>query len=412
MNINIDASDKRLYNKVYLPYLNDYSKDLLIFFGGASSGKSKFVSQRNILNLLKGNRNYLVCRKVGNAIRNTVYSEYKKAVHDFGLTDYFKFNDTEMFIKCVNGFKMIFKGLDDPEKIKSLIFEKGVLTDIHIEEATDITEQDYKQLTLRLRGKYKGIQKQIVMTFNPIYQTHWIKKMFFDNLNDKVEILKTTYKDNAFLTEQDRQRIEEYKDTDPYYYQVYALGDWGILGNLVYNNWIVKDLSEMQDKFSNYYYGLDFGFSQSPCAIIKLALKDNKIYVLDEFYRAGLTNADIAKVFLRQFGKNLVHCDCAEPKSIRELKVCGVNALAVSKGKDSVKHGIQWIRQKKIIIDKSCVNFINEIQTYKYKEDKDGNVLEQPVPINDHLLDATRYSLEHMMRAYKSSGLSADDFGL
>jgi phage terminase large subunit len=369
---------------------------------------------------MRGGRNYLICRKVGNSIKSTVFAEYKKLIYDYFLSKYVHINNTEMIFTTINGYKMYFKGLDDVEKVKSMTFDKGILTDIHIEEATEINEEDYNQLDLRLRGNYKGfvegvkqeIKKQIIMSFNPIIQTHWIKKRFFDNQDDVVEVFKTTYKDNRFLTEQDTRKIEKLKNTDKYYYQVYALGNWGVLGNLVFNNWEVIDLSDIKDQFNTYYFGLDFGFTNDPTAMIKVAYKDGVIYVLDEHYEKGLHNDQIAKIY-KEFGENnYVYCDSAEPKSINELLRYNIRALAVKKGKDSVKHGIQWIRQQKIKIGLTCRNFINEIQTYKYKETKDGNVLNEPLDMNNHLIDALRYALSNLMRAHRSSGLSVRDFGL
>lgn len=412
---------KKIFNECYLTYLYNYIYRVLIFFGGSSSGKSNFVATRNIINLLRGGRNYLVCRKIGATIKDTVFAEYKKAIYRLGVDKYVKINESDFSITTVNKYKIIFKGLDDIEKVKSLTFEKGILTDIHVEEATDITESDFNQLQLRLRGKYSAdvegikqeIQKQIVLTFNPILITHWIKKRLIDSLDETVHALKTTYKDNKFLTKEDIKIIESYKNIDLYYYTVYALGEWGSLGGLVYTNWEVRDLSDIEDQFNHYNNGLDFGYV-NPAAIVKMALKEDCIYILEEYYEKGKTNKELAAAVKQMLGKDYVFCDSSEPKSIKELRIEGINAIAVKKGKDSVKHGIQWCKQFKIIVSKKCVNFINELQLYKYKEDpKTGMVLkEEPLPLNDHLMDCMRYGFEHMMKSYKRLGVSTDDLGV
>jgi len=412
MNLNIDIS-KRIFNDIYYPYLDYYDKRLLILYGGSSSGKSKFVAQRTIYQLLKGNRNFLCIRKVGNTIKNSIFAELTKVISEWNLKQYFKINNTDFTITAPNDYQIICRGLDDAEKIKSITVKKGIITDIWVEEATELNEDDYFQLYLRLRGK-SDVKKQIVFTFNPISILHWIKLKLFDLKDDNTEILKTTYLDNRFLSEEDKKRIQDLKNRDLIYYNIYALGEWGVLGNLIFNNWQVQDLTEIKDNFNHYYYGLDFGFTNDPSAIVKVALKDDRIYILDERYEKGLDNSQIAKI-LQEFAPcAYIYCDNAEPKSIKELRNYNVNALAVSKGKDSVIHGIQWLRQFKIIIDVRCKNTINEFQCYKYKQDKDGNVLNEPVDMFNHICDALRYALESQMRynLIKEPSVSASVLGL
>lgn len=408
-----------LFNSIYLPYLEDYSKFLMIFFGGGSSGKSKFIAQRNTYNLLKGGRNYLVCRKVGGTVKDSVFAEYKKVIYEWNLQDYFKINESDYFIQCkLNKFKILFKGLDDPEKKKSITFDRGILTDIHYEEATEETNPEvYYQLETRLRGnwKYKGqeIPKQIVLSFNPILESHWIKKEFFDKQNNNCFILKTTYKDNKFLTKSDIDRIEQWKTTRPEWYNVYGLGNWGTLGDLIFHNWNIEDLSEINDKLSNYNVGLDFGFTNDPTVLLLTAFHNKKIYILKEFYQKGMLNSDISKVIKKDFNKYYVWADSAEPKSIKELQIMGCKVLPVKKGKDSIIHGIQWIQQFPIIIDKSCIHTIQEIQGYTWLKDREGNVLNEPIDMNNHCIDSLRYSTERLVISSNMiKGLSANDLGI
>lgn len=401
-------------NKSYA-CLKDIEHPLLILYGGSASGKSYYIAQRIITRIIQptNTRNFLIIRKVQKTIKDSVFALIKNIISTMGLTDYFEINKTDYTLTTKSGYKILCKGLDDPEKIKSITVEKGLITNIWIEEATELNETDFNQLQLRLRGETQE-RKQVIMTFNPISNLHWIKKRFFDRQDPDVYIYKTTYKDNSFLSEDDRKNIEKLKEVDRVYYSVYALGEWGVLGNVVYNNWSIDNLDEIRDQFNTYYYGLDFGFTNDPTAFLKVAFKDNTIYILDEHYQKQLTNDKIADMLKEKGVETYIYCDSAEPKSIRELQNYGIQALPVKKGKDSVMHGIQWIRQQKIVIDRRCQSFINEIQSYKYREDKDGNVLNQPVDSNNHLLDALRYSLESYMSQtfIRDVELNASYFGL
>lgn len=403
MKINISIK-KRIFNDIYYKYLNN-NKRYQLFFGGSSSGKSYFLAQRCIIDVLKGERNYLVCRNNATAIRKSVFNEIKKAISFFKANDLFTINKTEMIITCVNGYQIMFVGLDDTEKVKSTTPEKGVFTDIWVEEATEVDYKAFKQLDKRLRGKSRH-NKRLILSFNPILQSHWIFKEFFmfwdetkqEYVSDNVSILKTTYKDNKFLTDDDIYALENEKD--PYYFNVYTLGNWGILGAVIFKNWTTQDLTELHPTFDKFHIGLDFGFSQDPSALV-LTHYDKKrkiIYIFDELYEKELTNDVLAEEIKKKiYMTNPVYCDSAEPKSIRELSNEGIYSIPVKKGKDSVNHGIDWLKRHQIIVHTKCTNMINELQQYKWKEDKDGNVLKVPVDKNNHLIDSLRYAYNSEM---------------
>jgi phage terminase large subunit len=231
VNINIS---KKVFNKAFIPYL-DNNKRYLVFYGGAGSGKSFFVVERYIYKLLKSKKfNLLVVRATGKSNRDSTFALFKQVISKWNLSKHFKINESDLRIKCLlNDNEIIFSGLDDVEKLKSVTFSKGELTDVWIEEASEILEADFNQLDVRLRGK--GTKKQIVISFNPIDINHWLKKRFFDRTDDNIEILHSTYKDNDFLDEDYKKLLESYKETDPYYYDVYALGKWGVLGKTVFD---------------------------------------------------------------------------------------------------------------------------------------------------------------------------------
>jgi len=394
--------ERKIFNLVYLPYIG-YTAPTEIFYGGSSSGKSVFLSDRCVLDVAGGGHNYLVLRKVANTVRRSTFNEVLKSISKFKLTECFSVNKTDMLITCRNGYQILFGGMDDPEKIKSITSAKGVITDIWFEEATEADPDDIAQLDKRLRGQSK-VNKRIILSFNPIYQTHWIYTNYFQGHWDDSRteykcaeycILKTTYRDNKFLTADDITRLENTKDR--YYRDVYLDGAWGVLGKVIFTNWHTEDLSDR--KFNTYQNGLDFGYSDDPAALCRVHYDraHMTLYIIDAQYQYGMTNDILAAVVKTMAGRDVVSCDCAEPKSIQELRQYGVSATAVSKGKDSVNFGIQWLQKLQIVIHKTLRECINEFTVYKWREDKNGNALPEPVDKNNHIIDSIRYALEHEM---------------
>ena len=366
-----------------------------VLYGGAGSGKSHFVAQEVLLNMMSDKEySYLVVRKTGKSIRNSVFRLLTEMINDKGLSGYFKVNKTEMTIICVTGASLITSGLDDVEKLKSV----ANINRIWVEEASEITETDFNQLDLRLRGLSK-IGYQLTLTFNPISETHWLKKSFFDIGRPDSYVLKTTYEDNNFLDDQYIRTLMELEKQDYQYFRIYALGEWGSIGNIIYSNWRKQDLSDISGTFDNLYNGLDFGFADDPTAFIRVHLdnKRKKIYILEEFALRGLFIDDIAAELKDRISGEYITCDSSEPRSISDLKRNDIKALAAKKGPGSVEHGIKWLQGHEIIVDPSCVEAINELSSYKWKEDKDGNVIAKPVDDNNHILDALRYALESEM---------------
>jgi phage terminase large subunit len=407
INVEIDA---KIFNPVYLPHLENYARTQ-IFFGGSSSGKSWFViGQRAVIDLLRGGRNYLICRAVARTIRTSVFTQMERAIREFGVKDLFDINKSEMTITCKNGYQALFAGLDDVEKIKSIVPKNGAITDIVIEEATETEKNDVKSLYKRQRGGDDSTPKRFTLLFNPILQTHWIYEEYFatvawaddqtEYVSDELTILKTTYKDNRFLTAADRQDLENEKDS--YFYNVYTLGNWGVLGDVIFTNWKVQDLGEMLNQFTNHRNGLDFGFSADPAAmpVTHYDRKRKTIYIYDELYERGLDNEALAREMKKLIERQLVTCDSAEPKSISELCKYGINAIGAVKGKDSVNFGIQWLQRQTIVIDKKCIKTRTELQQYQWKKDKDGNSMRIPTDKNNHIMDALRYAYESDMDGY------------
>ena len=418
-------------NKVYRPFLDDETR-LQIMFGGSASGKSWFYVQRMVRDVVKGGRNYLVVRNVAGTIRRSVFNEVAKCINLWNLKDEFDINKSDLIITCSNGYQILFAGLDDVEKLKSITPAKGVFTDIFIEEATEVDKADVKQLRKRLRGlsRYK---KRIMMAFNPIQQSHWIYEEYFEgkwtegqkeNRADGIVILKTTYKDNEFLSEDDIAELEN--ETDKYWYDVYTLGNWGTLGGVIFTQWDGKSENKLgtwrveefdYSKFDSFLYGCDFGFSSDPCAANQLHYdkKRRRLYICDEIHAHELTNEMLANKLKPFVGSGYVTCDSSEPKSIQELNEYGVRTVGAIKGKDSVNFGIQWLRQLEIIIHPKCKYTKQEFESYKWKQDKNGVVLPVPLDKNNHHIDEIRYATEHeqgtLHRTIKAEEKLKNDYG-
>ena len=401
--LELQISPKR-FNPVYLEHLISNTYRYQIVFGGASSGKSYALAQRAVLDVLGGEHNYLVVRNVARTLRQSCFNEIAKAIAEFGVSRYFAINKSDMVITCrLNRKQILFAGLDDTEKIKSITPQDGVITDVWVEEATECERNAVKQLDKRLRGR-SSVTKRLTLSFNPIIQTHWIYEEYFsiwlddstyvesDDLN--LSILKTIYKDNGFLEADDVYALEN--ESDDYYYQVYTLGNWGTLSGTIFTNWRVEDFSELEQTFDTFRHGVDWGFGTDPFAYVKLHFDRtrNRLYVVDEVCAVGLLNSEAAKQIAPLVGHDQVVCDSAEPKSVAEFLTLGINAASAVKGPGSVEFGIKKLQGLDIIIHPRCQCTKNEFMTYKYKQDKNGNSLPIPLDKNNHCIDAIRYAME------------------
>lgn len=288
-----------------------------------------------------------------------------------------------------NNNVLIFSGLDDNKKLKSI---KGITT-AWLEEGEEYTQQDLQQVGTRVR-ELSNNYRQIMITFNPVSHLHWLKKFFFDE-KDKIKhpttIVHSTYLDNPFLPPDAIIDLEQYKTIDPVYHQVYALGEWGVIGNLIYKNWVTENISLNAKDYDNISYGVDFGFNH-PSVALRIGFKDNNIYILDEIYKSGLTNNEFIQKIKKQYPNELrkkFWCDHAEPDRIKEFKQSNINADGVKK--KNVNYEIDSIKKRKIYVHPQCINTINELQMYKWKQDKNGNSIEEPVNIKDDAMAALRY---------------------
>jgi phage terminase large subunit len=400
-----------LLNPVFWDFFENKSR-IRISVGGGGSGKSYEAFQEAIYKLIaEPGHNYLIARKVAATNKSSTYALMVQLINEMGLNKIFKVNKTDMSITVKStGYMAVLKGLDDIEKIKSLTFPKGILTDIIIEEASEITQKDFDQLNIRLRGKSgkpKNIPFQITLLLNPISDKHWIKREFFDlksyQKKTKVYILKTTYLDNKFIDDDYRAVLEGYKEIDYEFYRVYCLGEWGAFGNIIFTNWSFEKITYKEEDFDAIYNGQDWGFVH-PQIIVKIGFKDGTMYTYNELCSTEKTNMEFIKLneeFDVLHAGEKVICDSAEPSKIKEWLQHGYGAIGAVKGPGSVQRGIDFIKSQKWIIDPDvCPRTAQEVQTYHRKTDKNGNATEDPVEIEDDAIKAHMYALEPISRAH------------
>lgn len=389
-------------------------KRYIVMKGSAGSGKSVDTAQHYILRLLKDKGRNLVCiRKSDITNRDSTYAELTGAIYRmFGdkAEQYWHIKQSPLQITCkVNGNQIIFRGVNDMkqrEKLKSITFQKGKLTDVWIEEATELTQSDFEIIDDRLRGELPpGQFYQIRMTFNPVNKSHWIKKVFFDTPDENVLTHHSTYLMNRFIDEAYHARMERRRLVDPEGYQIYGLGDWGEIGGLILHNWEIKDISRNLNDYDDIALGQDFGFNHAN-AILLLGIKDDNIYILDEIYEFEKDTSEIIEIAKRRDlpMKKQLWCDSAEPDRIKEWTKAGFRAKGVDKGgsKGSVNAQIDWLKQRFIYVHPHCVNTIKEMQQWKWKkDDKTGEYLDEPVPIQDDAMAALRYGVEGWRKAQR-----------
>lgn len=370
-----------------------------------NSGKSHIVARKILYRLLKETHvkhNILVIRKVDRTIKRSVFTLIRNIIGIWGLSKEFDVNLTDKTITYrATGSQIMFSGLDDVEKLKSI---EGV-TSIWCEEATELTQEDFEQLDLRLRGEF-GCLKQIILTFNPISEQHWIKKVFFDDPIEGVFTLHTTYLDNAFIDDEYKMVMENKKKTNPRYYNIYALGNWGTAEGLVFNNATARLIREEEIKGLECAQGLDFGYTNDPSAFVQsyIDFDAKRIYVYDGFYEKGMGNAEIALGIKDHLAhKHVTIADSSEPKSIDYIRGKGVKVRGAAKGKDSINAGIDFLSEFEIIVNAHLVEFMVEFENYAWAVDKDGKTTNKPVDEFNHFIDALRYSMEpHLLGRRKA----------
>ena len=410
--IELNISPK-IFNTTYFPHLQDYSKRYEIYYGGAGSGKSVFLTQKLLIKAMARRRKVLVIRKFATTLKDSVFQLFIDTLKQWNIYSYCKINLSTYTITLPNDSIILFKGLDNEEKIKSI----AGITDIWCEELTELTEDEFTQLDLRLRAKEPDLQ--VFCSFNPVSRANWVYKKWFAedaviNPNNTM-ILKTTYKDNKFLPKEYTDALEEKARTNPTYYRIYALGEFCSLDKLIFNNWKVEEFNHNDIK-GQLVVGLDFGFSNDPSVITASIVDENTntIYIFKTWGDTNKTNDDLASIITSLgFAKSQIKADSAEPKSIEELKRKGITRISgCSKGKDSILFGIQTLQQYQIIVHPSCEGIITEFENYSWKRNKNGEYINQPISTFNHYIDSLRYSIQILDKSKKLKSFSRNGLGL
>ena len=368
----------------YTPLLQrtrDSKAKTILHVGGAGSSKSWSLAQLMIIKLVsEENKKIGICRKTFPALRMTAMDLVLKLLQSYGIYNLNNHNKTNNVYQH-NSNQIQFFSLDDPEKIKSADFNY-----IWMEEASEFTLEDYMVMKLRLRHPTKEREpNQIFLSLNPTDAHGWIPTNLVHQ--EDVEVIKSTFLDNPFLSKEYVKTITDLINQDENAYRVYALGEWGLLQRRIYTNYkIISHLPDMKE--AKWCYGLDFGLV-NPSALLKVYLLDGQFYLDERLYRSNMTNADIIE-FLTHEDRGDIYGDPTEKQMIEEIFRAGFNAYD---GHKTVKEGLDLCQRQTLFITKDSINLIKEIDSYQWKEDKNGNVLPEPVKFNDHLVDCMRWAI-------------------
>ncbi len=398
--------------------INQSNKRYIVMKGSAGSGKSTDTAQNYILRLMQDKGRNLVCiRKSDITNRDSTYAELTGSIYRmFGdrADQYWNVKQSPLQLTCRgNGNQIIFRGVNDEkqrEKLKSITFQRGKLTDVWIEEATEITQADFEIIDDRLRGELPAKQfYQIKMTLNPVNKNHWIKKVFFDTPDVNTLTHHSTYLNNRFIDMAYRGRMERRKIVDPEGYQIYGLGEWGEIGGLILHNWQTADISQDLNDYDDTAIGQDFGFNHAN-ALLLLGFKDDNIYILQEIYVFEKDTSEIIPIAIKAGfpTKVTMWCDSAEPDRIKMWQKAGFRARPVVKETTNDKKyqtaQIDWLKgvvakdkafKRQIFVHPSCTNTITELQQWKWKKDERTNeYLDEPISFQDDAMAALRYGVE------------------
>jgi phage terminase large subunit len=370
---------------INIPYTKVFDKliqtkqPIIVSVGGARSSKSYSVAQLFIKRMVEErNKNFLILRKTRPSLKLSAYKLFMDLLHEYEIYNRKNHNMSDLIYRHGTNY-VVFTSIDDPEKIKSTEWNY-----IWMEEANEFTYDDFIVLKLRLSGK-TDTMNQMILSKNPVDEGGWIHQRL--EKEPDVAVITSTHKDNPFISDEYRKILYDLKNTDQTFYKIYTLGEYAQLTNLIYTNWDIT--AQFPDSFDETIYGLDFGFN-NPNALLKVDIKDNEYYLSERLYQTHMTNQDLIQELKMQIQpqSSVIYADSAEPARIEEIARAGFDIHAANK---KVLDGIDHLKSHKLHIDQNSANLISEIRTYKYKEDRDGNVKEEPVKFRDHLLDAARY---------------------
>lgn len=377
--------------------------------GGRGSTKSSDVSVEIPQLLIKNPECHaVVLRKIGNTIKNSVYPQMQWGIDALGLTDKFRFKTSPHEITYKKtGQKILFFGVDDPQKIKSIKLPFGYVGVCWIEELDQFTGmEEIRNLNQSLlRG---GPVFWEFCSFNPPKsQNNWVnEEKLFDDPDRLVHHSTYLGVPREWLGDRFFEDAEKLKERNEIAYRHEYLGEVTGTGGAVFEN--VEDMAmsaELVGNFDRLYYGLDFGFAVDPLAYVAMYYdaKREDLYIFDELYRQKMTNSQAAKAIKLRISGGRILADAAEPKSIAEMSDYGLRISGARKGPDSIDFGMKWLQgRNRIYIDKRrCPNTYKEFITYEYEHNKDGQFVSAYPDANNHSIDAVRYGLSEVMKRDK-----------
>ena len=365
-----------LKTNIVFENLVDSDKKIIINQGGTRSGKTFNILLYIIFYycLNNSNKTITICRKTYPALRATVLRDFINILREHNLYNEDNHNKSSSEYNLF-GNLIEFISLDQPVKVRG---RKRHL--LFINEANELFWEDWQQLLFRTSDK-------IILDYNPSEEYHWI----YDKIipREDANFLKTTYKDNPFLEQSLIDEIERLKYTDEQYWQIYGLGEKGISKATIFD---YIECNQVPFEAEVVSFGMDFGFTNDPTALVKVSKLDNNLYIEELLYRTMMTTGDIHNFLKGKVKREPIYADSSEPRIIEELRRMGWSIRASLKGRDSVNAGIDLLKRFKIHIHKDSTNAIQEFRNYKWLEDKTGKLTNKPEDKNNHIADAVRYA--------------------
>ncbi len=368
-----------LKTNIVWKHLEKSQKKIIIEQGGSRSGKTYNILIWIIFGYSLRNKNKIIsiCRKTFPALRTSAMRDFFEILKTHELYKEEDHNKTSSEYK-INGNLIEFISLDSPQKVRG---RKRDL--LFINEANELFWEDWNQLIFRTIGR-------VILDYNPSDDFHWIYDKV--KVREDADFFRTTYKDNKFLEESIVKEIERLQFTDENYWRIYGLGEVGQSKATIFQ---FREIDTIPENAKFVSLGMDFGYTNDPTCISKIYLHDTNLYCEELLYRTGMTNRDIHNELLNlEIGRrDEIFADSAEPKTIDELYRYGWNIKPSTKGRDSINIGIDMLKRYTIHVKKNSQNAIKEFRNYKWKEDKNGNILNQPEDKWNHFIDSLRYGI-------------------
>ena len=400
---------KSIFNDKFYPLLFDYSHRWEVYKGSAGSGKSHFISQKLIIKCLNDSgRRVLICRKFGAQLMQSCGQLVIEQLRFFQISEQCDINKTLRTIEFPNGSQLIFIGLDDEEKLLSI----QNISDIWLEEASQINRDLAEQCSLRMRGVKKN--QQIFISFNPVSVSNWLYDFCEVNSPSSFYYHQSTYKDNKFLPIDYINSLEDLYRTNPVKARVFCDGEWGVdTEGLVFPNHkeLDFDIDEMiRTTDFPIKVGVDLGYADPSTCVVSVWDKVNKkIYIIAEYYQRRASFEEVCQG-IRYCGvsnKQKIYVDNADPRAIQYFKDQGLYALPCKKGKDSNKLYIMFLQNHEIIVHPSCKHVLEELDNFVYLKDKDGNYNEDKTDHTfSHTIDALKYAYGDVYKSKKLSSIN------